>query len=382
MSKIMKKPLLILLTYIFFLSSLILFSQIKRSGIDSYRAKDNKNILTDSAKGLNAYFKNYFPIGVSVSVQNLKDKNVAALIVQQFGSITPENSMKMGPIHPKENEYFWKDADAIVDYAQLHHLKIRGHNLCWHENTPDWFFKDSVGNQVIKTVLLQRLKDHITTVVNRYKGKIYAWDVVNEAVDDNPNNLLRNSLFYKICGEDYIIKAFEYAHAADPAAILFYNDYNTERKEKADRIYTLLKMLKDKGVPINAVGLQGHWSIFEPSKNELEYAITKFASLGLKIQITEMDLSVYKWEKEKRNKMASDIDALTPELEQQQADKYKMLFATFRKYKQFITGVTFWNVSDRNTWLDNYPVNGRKNYPLLFDINLKPKKAFWEVVEF
>ena len=341
-----------------------------------------KNAAVTTVKGLKEYYNNYFTTGVAVSPLSIKNEDEVQLILQNFESITPENAMKMGPIHPKENEYNWKDADAIVDFAVQHHLKIRGHNLCWHEQTPDWFFKDSAGKLVTKTILLQRLKEHITTVVNRYKGKIYAWDVVNEAIDDNPNNFLRNSLFYQICGEDFIAKAFEYAHAADPGAILFYNDYNTERKEKTDRIYILLKTLKEKGVPVNAVGLQGHWSIFEPTQNELEYTIQKFASLSLTIQITEMDVSVYKWEKEPRIKSATDIDVLTPELEQQQAEKYKMLFSVFRKYKQYITGVTFWNISDRSTWLDTYPVKGRKNYPLLFDTHLQPKKAFWEVVNF
>ncbi len=357
------------------------FYSIKTLFIPNYK-EGAVTAQMDTSQGLNDYYKNYFTMGVAISARSILNKDEAQLIVKEFGSITPENAMKMGPIHPKEKTYYWKDADDIVAFAQTHHLKIRGHNLCWHEQTPAWFFKDSAGNLVSKQGLLQRLKDHITTVVNRYKGKIYAWDVVNEAVDDNPKNFLRNSLFYQICGEDFIIKAFEYAHAADPEAILFYNDYNTERKEKADRIYTLLKMLKDKGVPINAVGLQGHWSIFEPTQNELEYTIDKFASLGLKIQVTELDVSIYKWEKEPRKKIATDTDVLTAVLEQAQAEKYKMLFSVFRKHKNDITGVTFWNVSDKNTWLDTYPVKGRKNYPLLFDVNFKPKTAFWEVVNF
>ena len=341
----------------------------------------NNIVKTDTSKGLKDYYKDYFATGVAVSPRSIKNEKEAALILKQFSSITPENAMKMGPIHPHEHEYNWKDADAIVDFAQQHNLKVRGHNLCWHEQTPDWFFKDSVGKLVTKEVLLGRLKEHITTVVKRYKGKIYAWDVVNEAVDDNPNNFLRNSLFYQICGEDFIAKAFEYAHAADPDAILFYNDYNTERKEKTDRIYTLLKSLKEKGIPIDAVGIQGHWSIFEPSQSELEYTLQKFASLNLKIQVTEMDVSVFKWEKDIRN-ISNNEETFTPEKEQQQVEKYDMLFNVFRKYKNNITGVTFWNISDKSTWLDNYPVRGRKNYPLLFDTNLQPKKVFLEVVNF
>jgi endo-1,4-beta-xylanase len=332
-------------------------------------------------KGLKDYYKNYFPIGVSVSPQSLKTDE-AALILQQFNSLTPENAMKMGPIHPEENKYYWKDADSIVAFAQRNGLKVRGHNLCWHQQTPRWLFKDSAGNTVTKEILLKRLKDHITTVVNRYKGKIYAWDVVNEAVSDNPDELLRNSDWYKICGEDFIAKAFEYAHEADPKAILFYNDYNTERREKTERVYQLLKKLLDAGVPVQGIGFQGHWSIFEPNREDLEYTIEKFASLGLQVQITELDISIYKWEKNNRQKLATDVDAYTPDLEKQQAEKYKMVFELFRKYQKNISGVTFWNISDRHTWLDNYPVAGRKNYPLLFDTNLKPKKAFWEVVKF
>ncbi|MDB5008660.1 MAG: xynB 2 [Mucilaginibacter sp.] len=333
-------------------------------------------------KGLKDYYKNYFPIGVAVSTQDLKDPREAALIISQFNSLTPENSMKMGPIHPEENRYNWKDADSIVAFAQAHGLRVRGHNLCWHEQTPKWMFKDENGNQVSKAVLLKRLKDHITTVVNRYKGKIYAWDVVNEAVDDDSTKFLRNSLWYRICGEDFIIKAFEYAHEADPNAVLFYNDYNTERPQKRERVYRLLKQLVDAGVPINAVGIQAHWSIYEPGQKELEETIRKFSSLGLKVQITELDISIYPWEKSRRSMRPGESDAYTPELEKKQADKYAEVFKIFRRYKSVITGVTFWNISDKHTWLDEYPVTGRKNYPLLFDQNLQPKKAYWQVVDF
>jgi endo-1,4-beta-xylanase len=332
-------------------------------------------------KGLKDYYKKYFPIGVAVSVRTLNGAD-GALILSQFNSLTPENAMKMGPIHPEENRYNWKDADSIVSFAQHHGLKVRGHNLCWHEQTPDWLFKDSEGKQVSKEVLLNRLKEHITTVVNRYKGKIYAWDVVNEAIADDSTKFLRNSLWYKICGEDFIVKAFEYAHAADPKAVLFYNDYNTERPEKRERVYKLLKKLVDAGVPISAVGLQAHWSVYEPTPNELRTAIEKFSSLGLKIQFTEVDVSLYPWEKSSRPLRPGEVGAYTPELEKKQADKYAEVFKIFREYKKVITGVTFWNVSDKYSWLDEYPVRGRKNYPLLFDQNQQPKKAYWSVVNF
>jgi len=321
-------------------------------------------------------------MGVAVSAADLKNPGEVSLILGQFNSLTPENAMKMGPIHPEENRYNWKDADSIVAFAQVHGLKVRGHNLCWHEQTPKWLFRDSVGNLVTKDVLLKRLKDHITAVVNRYKGKIYAWDVVNEAIDDDSTKFLRNSLWYQICGDDFITKAFEYAHEADPNAVLFYNDYNTERPEKRERVYRLLKQLVDAGVPINAVGIQAHWSVYEPEQKELVATIKRLASLGLKVQVTELDISIYPWEKNRRALRPGEKDDYTPELEKKQTEKYAEVFKIFRQYRDVITGVTFWNISDRNTWLDNYPVQGRKNYPLLFDQKLQPKKAWREVVDF
>jgi endo-1,4-beta-xylanase len=290
--------------------------------------------------------------------------------------------MKMGPIHPEENRYNFKDADAIVDFATRHDMRIRGHNLCWHEQTPGWLFKDSTGKEVSKAVLLQRLKAHITAVVSRYRGKVYAWDVVNEAVDDDSTKFLRNSPWLRICGDAFIAKAFEYAHEADPAAQLFYNDYNTERPQKQERIYRLLKQLVDAGVPITGVGLQGHWSIYEPSIPDLQSTIDRFSSLGLKVQITELDVSIYPWEKNKRARRPDESDAYTPNLQNQQAGQYKMLFATFRNNRDKLNGVTFWNVTDKSTWLDDYPVPGRKNYPLLFDTEGQPKKAYYSVLDF
>ena len=332
-------------------------------------------------KGLKDYYKDYFPIGVAVSARSIASAD-SDLILQQFNSLTPENAMKMGPIHPEEHRYYWKDADNIVHFAQAHGLRVRGHNLCWHEQTPAWIFKDSLGNEVSKEVLLQRLKDHITTVVSRYKGKIYAWDVVNEAVDDDPSRELRNSPWYRICGEEFIVRAFEYAHAADPDAQLFYNDYNTERPEKRERVYQLLKKLVDAGVPITGIGLQAHWSLSEPSEKDLRAAVDRFSSLGLKVQITELDISIYPWEKNKRGRRPDEEDTFTPEKEQQQLEQYKKIFSVFRDYKGVLTGVTFWNLSDRHSWLDDYPVPGRKNYPLLFDMYGHPKKAWQAVVDF
>lgn len=331
-------------------------------------------------KGLKDYYKDYFPIGVAVSPRALKTDE-AGLILQHFNSMTPENAMKMGPIHPKENEYYWQDADSIAAFAQRNNMRLRGHTLVWHNQTPSWLFVGSDGNTVSKEVLLQRIKDHITTVVSRYKGTIYAWDVVNEAISDKQDEYLRPSKFLEIIGEEYIAKAFQWAHEADPNAQLFYNDYNEISAVKREKMYRLVKSLKDAGVPIHGVGLQGHWAVNEPSREQLDSTLQRFADLGLKMQITELDISVYSKEHDARERKSEDANtAFTAEKEQQQLEVYKMSFELFRKYKDAISGITFWNISDRHSWLDNFPVRGRKDYPLLFDKDLKPKKVFWEVV--
>ncbi|HET9053793.1 MAG TPA: endo-1,4-beta-xylanase, partial [Cyclobacteriaceae bacterium] len=244
-------------------------------------------------------------------------------------------------------------------------------------------FIDADSNTVRKEVLLQRMKEHITTVVSRYKGRIYAWDVVNEAISDKPGEFYRDSPWYKICGEEYIAKAFEYAHEADPDALLFYNDYNEINPVKREKIFNLVNNLKNAGVPIHGIGLQGHWAIQEPTLEQLDSTLTRFAETGLQLHITELDVSVYPKEHGRRERKPEDDNtAFTPEKEQQQLEAYSMYFELFRKHRNAIKSVTFWNISDRHSWLDNFPVQNRKDYPLLFDKDLKPKKVYWEVVRF
>jgi endo-1,4-beta-xylanase len=327
-------------------------------------------------------YKDYFLIGVAVSPRALKTDE-AALITAQFNSMTAENAMKMGPIHPREKEYNWAGGDSIAAFAKRNNMKLRGHTLCWHNQTPPWLFKTENGDTVTKAVLLDRLKEHITAVVSRYKGSIYAWDVVNEAISDRTGEYLRPSIWQRICGDEYITKAFEYAHATDPDALLFYNDYNETNPEKREKIYRLVKSLKDAGVPIHGVGLQGHWSIYEPTAEVLDQTLHRFSDLGLQVQITELDISIHAKEHGRRERKPEDsLSIFTPEKETLQIERYKTCFDLFRKYKHALSSVTFWNVSDRNSWLDNFPVRGRKDYPLLFDKELKPKKAFWGVVDF
>ena len=362
------------------LTAASLFILISCNETKNLQNQNNAEAL--ASKGLKDYYKDYFTTGVAVSPWALKTDE-AGLITKEFNSITPENAMKMELIHPKENEYRWKDADSIVAFAERNSMKMRGHTLCWHNQAPKWMFIDDNGAPASKEVLLARLKDHITTVVKRYKGKIYAWDVVNEAVSDRRDEYLRNSDWLKICGEEYIAKAFQWAHEADPDALLFYNDYNEISPVKREKIYKLVKSLKDAGVPIHGVGLQGHWAVNEPSAGQLDSTLKRFSDLGLKLHITELDISVYPKEHDAREKKPEDARTeFTAEKENQQIEKYKTSFELFRKYKNVISSVTFWNISDRSSWLDNFPVRGRKDYPLLFDKDLKPKKAYWEVVKF
>lgn len=345
-------------------------------------AKDAHSQTDDTAKVLKEHYESYFPIGVAVSPRALKTDE-ASFVIKHFSSITAENAMKMGPLHPKQNEYYWKDADSIVAFAKRNNIKLRGHALVWHQQTPSWFFTDKNGNTVSKEVLMQRIKDHITTVVTRYKDDIYAWDVVNEAIADAKDTIYRSSKFYQICGEDFIAKAFEWAHAADPDAILFYNDYNEIDPVKRSKIISMIRKLRANGIPVHAVGLQAHWALNEPTKDQLDKTLSDFAMLGLPLQITELDISVYPKEHNSRERKAADFDTTySATKEKAQSRQYRMVFDLFRKYKKNITGVTFWNISDRHSWLDNFPVRGRKDYPLLFDKNLKPKSSYKAVVHF
>ena len=348
----------------------------------AFLSRDRYESNEADEKGLKDYYKDFFDVGVSVMPFSLTGEQ-ADLIKKEFNSLTTENNMKIGPIHPKEDSYNWAPADQIVEFAGSNGLKMRGHTLCWHNQVPSWLFTNEKGDTVSKDVLLSRLKSHIQAVVGRYKGKVYAWDVVNEAISDRRGEYLRNSPWLKICGEEFIAKAFEFAHEADPEALLFYNDYNEINPLKREKIYKLVKSLKESGVPIHGLGLQGHWAINEPSREQLDSTLTLFSQLGVTLQITELDISVYPKEHGRRERKPEDAQSeFTAEREQKQIDQYKMIFELFRKHKNSISGVTFWNVSDRNSWLDNFPVRGRKDYPLLFDRDLKRKKAYSEVVSF
>ncbi|MFC0470742.1 endo-1,4-beta-xylanase [Halalkalibacter kiskunsagensis] len=318
-------------------------------------------------------FKEDFFIGAAVNPITLEGQR--DLLKHHFNSLTAENEMKFISLHPTEEEYTFDHADRLISFAKENGMGVRGHTLVWHNQTSEWIFENQDGNTVDRETLMARMKSHIETVMTRYKGNIYAWDVVNEAISDKSGELLRPSKWLEIAGEDFISKAFEYAHVADPNALLFYNDYNESDPEKREKIFTLVKSLKDKGVPIHGIGLQAHWNLESPSLDLIRQAIERYASLDMKLHITELDISVFKHDDQR-----TDLKEPTAEMMESQAERYGEIFRLFKEYREYITSVTLWGAADDYTWLNNFPVRGRKNWPFPFDAEHKPKQSYWELV--
>jgi endo-1,4-beta-xylanase len=290
------------------------------------------------------------------------------LLARHFSGVTPGNELKWDATEPREGEFAFADGDFLVDFATRHGMTIRGHTLAWHSQTPDWVFQNAD-----KELLLKRLETHVRTLVTRYKGKIAAWDVVNEVVDENQPDGLRRSKWYEIAGLDFIRTAFRVAHEADPDAKLFINDYNTEFPRKREALYALVKRLKEEGVPIDGVGHQLHLNIEHPPASAVEATIERFATLGVDQQITELDVSIY-------TDFVSSYDTIPPELLVQQGHRYKELFDVFRRQAAKLSSVTVWGESDDVSWLRSWPIP-RLNAPLLFDDDLQAKPAYWGVVD-
>ncbi len=328
-------------------------------------------------------YKGYFTVGVAVNMRNISNPEQVALIKKEFNSITAENDMKPVSVHPQEGVWNWGPADSIANFCRQNGIKLRGHCLCWHSQFCDWMFTDKKGKPVPKEVFYARLKEHITTVVNRYKDVVYAWDVVNEAIADQafgfpgrPANPYRESTHFKLCGDEFIAKAFEFAHEADPNAILFYNDYNAADPGKRDRIYNMVKKMQDAGVPITGIGMQGHYNIYGPSEEDIDAAITKYSQLVKHIHFTELDLRT---NTEQGGQLRFSRGEARPQAGYQatlQNDQYARLFKIFRKHKDVIDNVTFWNLGDRDSWL------GVNNHPLPFDENYKPKQSYYVIKNF
>lgn len=328
--------------------------------------------IEENIPSLKDVFSGDFTIGSAFSNSELIAEADRKLLAKHFNSVTPGNALKWDSTEPQEGVFDFSSSDKAVQFAVANGQQVRGHTLVWHSQTPDWVFYDANGNLASKELLFQRMQQHISTVMSRYKGQIYAWDVVNEVLDASQSDGLRRSLWYQIAGEEYIEKAFQYAHEADPDAKLFINDYNTHESGKSQAMYNLVKRLKAKGIPIDGVGHQTHISIFYPTISEIESSIVKFADLGVETHITELDMSVYSSD-------SQTYDTFPDDLKQQQAARYKQLFDVFKKHKDLITNVTLWGKDDGNTWLRTFPVV-RNNWPLLFDERLQSKPAYWAIV--
>jgi endo-1,4-beta-xylanase len=336
-------------------------------------------------------FEGSFLVGAALNQAQFteQDQRGVAIVKAQFNTVTPENILKWEHVHPRLGEYVFAAPDQYVAFGERNGMFIVGHTLVWHQQTPRWVFFDANNNRVSRDTLLARLRDHIHTVVGRYKGRIKGWDVVNEAVDEDGS--LRKSLWLEIIGPDYIAKAFQFANDADPQAELYYNDYSVENAPKRNGIVALIKSLQAQGVRVTAVGLQGHNNLTWPTVAQQDTTIAAFAALGVKVAITELDIDVLP---RATGAQTADVSvsaaasgALNPyaaglpdSVQQALAKRYADLFDVYMKHRDVITRVTFWGVADGDSWLNGWPVRGRTSYPLLFDRTGQPKPAFEAVI--
>jgi endo-1,4-beta-xylanase len=341
---------------------------------------------------LKGAFKNDFVVGTCISNAQLdgKEPKRLALAAEQFNAITPENCLKWQLVHPQPDTYNFERADKYVEFGEKNGMFIVGHNFVWHNQTPNWIFEDKDGKPADRDTVLARLKEHIQTVMGRYKGRIKGWDVVNEAIDDNGH--MRQTKWMKTVGPDYIEKAFEYAHETDPDAELYYNDYKLYLPAKRKMAIAVVKRLQAKGLRVDAIGEQVHWGLKYPSIADAETTINELAAVTGKMMITEMDIDVLP-EPDPSNRAADvslhytgskELDpyskGLTDAVQKSLADRYAELFQLFHKHRDVIKRVTFWGTDDGTSWLNTWPVSNRTSYPLLFDRDLKPKPAFDAVI--
>jgi endo-1,4-beta-xylanase len=326
-------------------------------------------------------------IGVALNARQIdgEDAIAASLVPRHFNSITPENLLKWALVHPEPDRYDFDPADRYVTYGEKHEMTIIGHTLVWHNQTPDWVFKGAGSRPVDRETLLARMRDHITTVVGRYRGRIKGWDVVNEAVADDGS--VRRTPWLAIIGEEYLAKAFEYAHAADPDAELYYNDYNLHNPAKRATALRIVRQLRERGLRVDGIGMQGHWLIDKPPLDEIEAEITDLASTGLKVMVTELDIdplprdsSMFGADLAMKAKMRVETNiyasGMPPEKQADLAKRYGDVFRLFMKHRDKIARITFWGLTDRDTWLNDFPIRDRVNHPLLWDREGKPKPAF------
>jgi len=310
------------------------------------------------------------------------------IITKHFNTITSENVLKWESVHPRPGQYDFAASDRYVAFGEKHRMFIVGHTLIWHSQSPDWIFQDDQGRPLDRVGLLNRMREHIQKVVGRYKGRIGGWDVVNEAL--NEDGSLRDSPWKKIIGDDYIQQAFLFAHAADPAAELYYNDYSLENAPKREGAAALVQKLQAAGVRITGIGTQQHLKLDWPTVAQVDDTLTRFAQLGVKVMVTELDVDVLPRANRETGadvgqRVAADPalnpypDGLPEIMQQKLARRYGELFAVYRKHRGTLTRVTFWGVTDGDSWLNHWPVEGRTSYPLLFDRAGQPTPAFHAV---
>lgn len=341
---------------------------------------------TSVDNSLKIAFKDYFLIGAAVNNRQVSGMDQAALPVleKHFSSISPENLLKWGPVHPMPGVYNFTPADQFVEMGAQLGAFIVGHTLVWHQQTPDWVFENDNGELLEKKELIARMEDHIETVAGRYKGRIHGWDVVNEVFFDNGQ--YRTSKWYNAAGKDFIKAAFRKAHQVDPETELYYNDYNMWKPEKREAAIALAREMRSEGIKIDGIGMQGHYGLDSPSLDQIEASIVAIAAAGFQVMFTEVDIDVLP---NPVNRQGADIDAtfeadekynpykneLPQEIQEKLAKRYAALFALFVKHSDKISRVTFWGVNDGGSWLNNWPIKGRTAYPLPFDKEYKEKKA-------
>jgi len=333
-----------------------------------------------------------FHIGVALNSFQFMGQDTASdrVVTENFDAVVAENCMKSGPLQPTEGGFDFSQSDRFVEFGEKNHLFVTGHTLVWHSQTPRWFFTDSLGKEVSRELLVERMRRHISTVVGRYKGRVKGWDVVNEALNDD--GTFRKSKFYTIIGEEFIELAFRFAHEADPSAELYYNDYSLANPEKRKGAVALVKSLKEHGVRIDAIGEQCHIGLDYPDLRELEQSIEAFAALGVKVMITEMDVSVLPmpdWNVgaevsasfQYRKAMNPYTTGLPDSVEAAFENRYLDLFKLFLKHRKDISRVTLWGVTDAQSWKNNWPMRGRTDYPLLFDRHFQPKPVVQKIID-
>jgi len=362
-----------------------LYSFIFLALLSSCSPGKKNNTSSAISPSLKDAYKNDFLIGAALNGQQIEEKepNAAALVPKEFSAVTPENIMKAEIIHPEWNRYNFDLADKIAEYGKKYNIKVNGHTLIWHSQLPA-FIRNMKDADSVK----QYFTNHINTVASRYDGKIFSWDVVNEAL--NEDGTMRKSIFLDKLGNDFVTDAFRLAQKAAPHTELYYNDYNIEQPKKRAGAISLIKKIKDAGVRIDGVGIQGHWHVGNVPFKDIEESIQEYSALGIKVMFTELDIEVLP-----RNFQGADVNqrvasnpslnpyvnGLPDSVQKQLTSDYENLFRLFLKYKDKIGRVTLWGVNDSQSWLNGWPVRGRTNYPLLFDREFKPKPAYYKVIE-